>query len=236
MTNLYQCILTRSIAGISRKGFDFQTNSMSTENRPYLGWCWGTTQHTGPVKRESERKPHGERLAAWSPHAHGTSQHSCSSQRYFQKRRAGICKHAAWVERCPCTKQAVKLRAAHFARPQQTKPGPQRKPSCTPLHCERSEAIRWKTQLPAAGVVGTTPLMPGKAGLTPCCHPPPFLLMTQLPDCFSPPSHSLAFKWIHLLGPRPPESLPCISRLTHARAVIPCLGLTHVLGLVNNPN
>lgn len=60
----------------------------------------------------------------------------------FRKRRAGICKHVAWVERCPSTKQAVKIRAVHFARPQQIKAGPQRKPSNTLLNCELRESYR----------------------------------------------------------------------------------------------
>lgn len=94
--------------------------------------------HTRHGRRDDRARaqpwPGGARTGSWLPGfltltAHPNTVALLSG--IFRKRRAGIGKHVAWVERCPCVKQAVKIRAAHFARPQQIKAGPPRKPGNT---------------------------------------------------------------------------------------------------------
>lgn len=67
-------------------------------------------------EHSTARKRQHWHLVAWSPQHTACPDAFALFSSIFQKRRAGICKHTAWVESCPSIKQAVKIHVAHFAR------------------------------------------------------------------------------------------------------------------------
>lgn len=142
MTNLYQCIIILSKAGIAWKGFNFQNNSVRT-GPVGMRERWRTRHSEEEFwSKTSGRASSGGWLPGLPKHmAHPSTVALFSS--IFRKRRAGICKHVAWVERCPCTEQAVKIHALHFARTNhQTTINKRRAPEETQQHSCESWAKR----------------------------------------------------------------------------------------------
>lgn len=130
----------------------------------------------------------------------------------FRKRRAGVCKHVAWVEGCPCTKQAIKIHAVHFARTNhQTTTNKCRAPEETQQNSFESRAKRKLLGMRHHYVHTAHWLRPKETTAAHLCS------WSNYWTAYSSFSHFSPCKSASPAGPKSPESPSCISRLPHTQ-------------------